>query len=52
MSYFDLKAHELCGGYIKDILCQVGLSVCKPRKRRRRRGSQFGKAICGFTVFG
>ncbi|XP_021018490.1 HHIP-like protein 2 isoform X1 [Mus caroli] len=22
MSYFDLKAHELCGGYIKDILCQ------------------------------
>lgn len=27
MSYFDLKGHELCGGYIKDILCQVGLSV-------------------------
>lgn len=27
MNYFDLKGHELCGGYIKDILCQVGLSV-------------------------
>ena len=26
MEYFDLKGHELCGGYIKDILCQVGLS--------------------------
>ncbi|ELR50580.1 HHIP-like protein 2, partial [Bos mutus] len=22
MEYFDLKGHELCGGYIKDILCQ------------------------------
>ncbi|KAM5238837.1 HHIP-like protein 2 [Ctenodactylus gundi] len=22
MSYFDLQGHELCGGYIKDILCQ------------------------------
>ncbi|XP_040119010.1 HHIP-like protein 2 [Oryx dammah] len=22
MDYFDLKGHELCGGYIKDILCQ------------------------------
>ncbi|XP_021089965.1 HHIP-like protein 2 isoform X1 [Mesocricetus auratus] len=22
MNYFDLKGHELCGGYIKDILCQ------------------------------
>lgn len=36
MNYFDLKGHELCGGYIKDILCQVGL----------RRG-----AGCGFRVF-
>lgn len=27
MDYFDLGGHELCGGYIKDILCQVGLSV-------------------------
>lgn len=27
MNYFDLKGHELCGGYIKDILCQVGLSI-------------------------
>lgn len=26
MDYFDLRGHELCGGYIKDILCQVGLS--------------------------
>ena len=26
MEYFDLKGHERCGGYIKDILCQVGLS--------------------------
>ena len=26
MEYFDLKGHGLCGGYIKDILCQVGLS--------------------------
>lgn len=25
-NYFDLKGHELCGGYVKDILCQVGLS--------------------------
>lgn len=25
MNFFDLKGHELCGGYIKDILCQVGL---------------------------
>lgn len=24
MDYFDLRGHELCGGYIKDILCQVG----------------------------
>ncbi|MEJ1270512.1 hedgehog interacting protein-like 2 [Cricetulus griseus] len=22
MNFFDLKGHELCGGYIKDILCQ------------------------------
>ncbi|XP_064132953.1 HHIP-like protein 2 isoform X1 [Loxodonta africana] len=22
MDYFDLRGHELCGGYIKDILCQ------------------------------
>ncbi|XP_012870446.1 PREDICTED: HHIP-like protein 2 [Dipodomys ordii] len=22
MNYFDLRSHELCGGYIKDILCQ------------------------------
>lgn len=22
MDYFDLQGHELCGGYIKDILCQ------------------------------
>ncbi|XP_038205371.1 HHIP-like protein 2 [Arvicola amphibius] len=22
MNYFDLRGHELCGGYIKDILCQ------------------------------
>lgn len=27
MDYLDLGAHELCGGYIKDILCQVGLSL-------------------------
>lgn len=27
MDYFDRKGHELCGGYIKDVLCQVGLSV-------------------------
>uniref|UniRef100_A0A8D0NDA1 HHIP like 2 n=2 Tax=Sus scrofa TaxID=9823 RepID=A0A8D0NDA1_PIG len=25
MEYFDLKGHELCGGYIKDILCQLAL---------------------------
>lgn len=29
MNYLDLKDHELCGRYIKDILCQVGLSIEK-----------------------
>lgn len=29
MDYFDLKGHELCGSYIKDILCQVGLRVAR-----------------------
>ena len=29
MDYLDLQGHELCGGYIKDILCQVGQSVKK-----------------------
>lgn len=27
MGYFDGKGRELCGRYIKDILCQVGLGV-------------------------
>lgn len=38
MEYFDLKGHELCGGYIKDILCQVGLS----RSPREGEGASFG----------
>lgn len=27
MDFFDLRGHKLCGSYIKDILCQVGLGV-------------------------
>lgn len=31
MEYFDLKRHELCGDYIKDILCQVVKSAFQPQ---------------------
>lgn len=30
MDYIDPHAHKLCGGYIKDILCQVSLRWVRP----------------------
>lgn len=48
MKYFDLKGHELCGGYIKDILCQVGLSIILRGGER----ASLEKVLFGFRVLG
>lgn len=48
MNYFDLRGHKLCGGYVKDILCQVGLSVTP----RGRDGASMAKCLPSPVVEG
>lgn len=47
MDYLDLKGHELCGGYIKDILCQVGLSLTPQRSEGGRLSEVQGAGLGG-----